>query len=123
MTEALTHRAFFGDAEHSFALTPWAVEELERIAGTGIGVLCLRVPHGDFRMVEIVETIRLALIGGGMTPESAAQLVETYAKPRPLAETYDLAVCILFRLWNGRGPDEGTEADDLDQSDNPEPTP
>lgn len=108
----VTTVAFFGDAEHPFALTPWAQDELEKLTGTGMGALCLRVPHGDFRMVEIVETIRLALIGGGMPPQDAAHLVETYAKPRPLSETWPLAVRILYRLWNGKDAEPETEDQD-----------
>lgn len=108
----VTTVAFFGDAEHPFALTPWAQGELEKLTGVGIGALCLRLPHGDFRIVEIVETIRLALIGGGMSPQDAAHLVETYAKPRPLTETFPLAARILFRLWNGKDPEPEAQDDE-----------
>jgi hypothetical protein len=106
--------AFFGDAEHRFALTPWAQAELEKLTGVGMGALCLRLPHGDFRIVEIVETIRLALIGGGMPPQDAARLVDSYAKPRPLGETFPLAARILYRLWNGKDPEPEAEGQDDD---------
>ena len=79
-----------------------------------MGALCLRLPQGDFRIVEIVETIRLALIGGGMAPQAAAHLVETYAKPRPIGETFPLAVRILYRLWNGKDPESEAEGQDDD---------
>lgn len=103
--------AFFGNAEHRFALTPWAIDELERLTGTGIGTLALRLPQGEFRHAELFEAIRLALIGGGMSPQEAAQLVETYAKPRPLGETFPLAARILYRLWNGKDPEPEGDAD------------
>jgi hypothetical protein len=109
----VTTVAFFGDAEHPFALTPWAQAELEKLTGTGMGALCLRLPHGEFRIVEIVETIRLALIGGGMAPQAAAHLVETYAKPRPIGETFPLAVRILYRLWNGKDAEAEGQDDTL----------
>lgn len=108
----VTTVAFFGDAEHPFALTKWAIDELEKLTGVGIGALTLRVPTGDFRHIEIVETIRLALIGAGMAPQTAAHMVDTYARPRPLAETFPLAVRILHRLWSGKDPDPETEAQD-----------
>lgn len=107
----VTTVAFFGDAEQPFALTPWAIDELEKLTGVGIGALALRLPHGDFRNVEIVETIRLALIGAGMAPQNAAHLVDTYARPRPLSETFPLAVRILHRLWNGKDPEPEAQDD------------
>lgn len=95
MPEAPAHRQFFGDADRDFRLTPELIIELERKTGAGIGSLCKRLFAGDFRHAEIMETIRLALIGGGESPQTAASLVATYAMPRPIMETYPLAVSIL----------------------------
>jgi hypothetical protein len=100
------HTQFFGDKERPFALTAELILELERITGAGIGGLCRRLFAGEFKHVEIVETIRLALIGGGEAPERAAELVATYAKNRPLAETYPLAVAILEALWFGKAKED-----------------
>jgi hypothetical protein len=113
----VTTSAFFGDKEHRFALTHWAQLELEKVTGVGIGALCLRLPHGDFRFIEIIETIRLALIGGGMAPQDAVHLVETYGKPRPLGETFPLAARILYRLWNGKDPEPETKTQDDAEQD------
>lgn len=101
MPDTPTHRAFFGDAERAFSLTPELIVELERATGNGIGGLCRRLFIGEFHHAHIAETIRLALIGGGETPQRATELVATYATPRPLAETYPLAVAILETLWFG----------------------
>src|SRR5665213_1223870 len=97
----LTHHAFFGDGEHDFRITPELVIELERKTGAGIGGLCRRLFAGDFRHADVIETIRLALIGGGTSPKDADSLVAAYAVVRPLAETYPLAVTILETLWFG----------------------
>jgi hypothetical protein len=116
----VTTVAFFGDAEHPFALTPWAIKELEEKTGSDIGTLALGLPAGRFGFADLTETIRLALIGGGMSPQEAAHLVETYAKPRPLSETFPLAARILYRLWNGKDPapeDEGQDDAELTVSD------
>jgi len=102
MTDAPMHRQFFGDAERAFALTPELIGELERKTGAGIGGLCRRLFAGDFRHAEIIETIRLALIGGGTPPEEAAALVAAYAARRPLIEVYPLAVSILETAWFGK---------------------
>lgn len=95
MTEAPVHTAFFGDAKRKFRLSPDLIAELERKTGRGIGGLCRDLFARDFRHLEVLETIRLALIGGGETPEEAAALVAAYAAPRPVMEGYLLAVSIL----------------------------
>jgi hypothetical protein len=100
MTE-ITHRAFFGDGERTFKLTPELIVELERKTGAGIGGLCRRLFAGDFRHGDINETLRLALIGGGTSPKEADALVAAYAINRPLGETFPLAVAILEALYFG----------------------
>jgi hypothetical protein len=102
MAEAPTHRQFFGDAEREFRLTPELIAELERKTGAGIGGLCRRLFAGNFHHADVLEAIRLALIGGGETPQVAASLIAVYAANRPLAETYPLAVSILETAWFGR---------------------
>jgi hypothetical protein len=96
-----SHTAFFGDAEYTFRITPALVLELESKCGAGIGVICHRVFHRQFAQIDITETIRLALIGGGTTPKRAADLMAAYAADRPLSETYPLAAKILEKLWFG----------------------
>lgn len=96
-----THVAFFGDTERTFALPPELIAELQRKTGMGIGSLCLRVPEGHFKHADLVEIIRLALIGGGTTPQEAAALADTYAAKRPLNEPYALAAAILQMIWSG----------------------
>lgn len=106
-----THTAFLGDGEHEFALTPDMIAELEHVTNAGIGGLCQRLFRGDFHLKEVTETIRLALIGAGMTPEKAARLCETYVAKRPIAENYQLAVEILETAWFGQ-PIPGPEGFD-----------
>jgi hypothetical protein len=97
-----THRAFFGDAERAFRLTPDGIVELERKTGAGIGALCRRLFAGDFHLADVSETIRLGLIGGGESPERAAQLIASYVTARPFGETYPLAVAVLEAAWFGK---------------------
>ncbi len=101
MTHALSHSAFFGDGDYSFRITPALALELEAKCGAGIGSICNRVFHRQFTQADIVETIRLGLIGGGTAPKRAAELIAAYAADRPLSETYPLAVKILEKLWFG----------------------
>ena len=97
----LTHHAFFGDGEHDFLLTPEMIVELERKTGSGVGGLCRRLFAGDFKHGDLIEVVRLGLIGGGTSPKDADALVSAYAINRPLSEIFPLSVAILNRLWFG----------------------
>jgi hypothetical protein len=96
-----THHAFFGDGERAFCLTPELIPELERQCGHGIGAICRRITEREFTHHEMLEVVRLALIGGGEHPQRAAELIDTYAKPRPIEETHLLALAIVSALWFG----------------------
>jgi len=112
-----TYTAFFGDGDKTFALPSHLIVELERKTNTGIGTLCLRIPEGHFRHAELIEVIRLALIGGGTTPQEAAALVETYAVNRPLAEPFALASAILAARYLGTPATPDEPEGDQNQSD------
>ena len=107
MHDAPSHRAFFGDQNRTFRLTPELIIELERKTGRGIGGLCRDLFAGNFRHAETLETIRLALIGGGESPEDAAALIAAYAAPRPVMETYAFAVSILETAMFGKSGRKG----------------
>lgn len=106
MSEAPSHRQFFGDAERTFQLTPEMITELERLTGRGIGGLCRSLFVSEFRLAEITEVIRLALIGGGTDPQEAAALITAYVSPRPIMESYGLAVTILETTMFGNSKPE-----------------
>lgn len=101
MNDAITHRGFFGDGEHAFALTDPMVIELERLTGAGIGEIYARAIGLRFHAADLAQILRLGLIGGGMAPEQAHRLIATYAVNRPLAEIYPLALDVLDARWNG----------------------
>lgn len=105
----MMHTAFFGDGKHVFALTDDMIAELERIADLGIGAMYLRCVKMHFTLAHLVEVIRLGLIGGGTTPERAAQLTDTYGRNRPISELYPLAVDILDARWGGAANEEAPE--------------
>jgi len=98
----MKHVAFFGDGEKSFALTDDMIEELQRKAGIGIGAVYSRVMTGQFQLADIMETIRLGLIGGGASPKDAQALVDAYARPTPIIEAFQLAADILEARWTGK---------------------
>ena len=102
MSDATALRAFFGDAEHDFALPPERILELERATGAGVGALSRRLFAGDFSFRDLRETVRIGLIGGGMAPQAAAELVAAYVDGRPLQEAHPIAVAVLEATWFGR---------------------
>ncbi|MEZ2406923.1 gene transfer agent family protein [Bosea sp. RCC_152_1] len=107
-------KGYFGDAEHVFELTPPLVVELEHKMGVGIGVIASRVSAMLFHQADLIETIRLGLIGGRMAPSEAQRMVDTYAHGRPISEIYPLATGTLQKLMFGdRQPEQ--DADNADE--------
>lgn len=92
---------FFGDKERPFTLTDELVIELEAKTGIGIGALFQRLMAKAFTLPDLVETIRLGLIGGGSNPQEAERLVNAYARNRPISEILPLATAILAARWLG----------------------
>lgn len=112
-----SHRAFFGDADHGFRLGPDQIPELERVTGLGIGELSRRLLRGDFRYDDLRQTIRLALIGGGTVPETAAALITAYVDPRPLNESMLLATEIVSALYFGTPKPQDAPPSDEDDNE------
>ena len=81
--------------------------ELERKTGAAIGELFARIFNRTFAAGDLAELIRLALIGSGIAPKRADELIRTYVIDRPLIETYPLAVAIAEATWFGQ-PNEQT---------------
>jgi hypothetical protein len=102
MPDLLKHRQFFGDGPRDFALPTPMIVELERVCGCGIGALARRFFASDFRHQELLEVVRLGLIGGGTDPQSAASLTATYAAPLPIMELYALALPIVEVVMFGK---------------------
>jgi len=97
----MEHTAYLGDGEKKFALKPEMIMELERKTGSGIAALYQRFARQNFYFSDILETVRLGLIGGGLAPLNAQQLVDTYVKPFPVMANYPLAFDILDVAWSG----------------------
>jgi hypothetical protein len=93
------HKAFFGDRERDFSLTPHLIPEFERVTGKPIGATVDNLRGMSF--AQIVNTVRLGLIGGGTHPEEANALVQSYVNAHPLGELHLLALDILTDLWTG----------------------
>jgi hypothetical protein len=105
----MTHRQFFGDKERAFTLTHVEIAELERVLNAGIGTICLRLMASQFFHNDLVQIIRLGLVGAGTNPEEAAALVAAYGASRPIEEIHPLALAIVERLWFGKAHDTKDE--------------
>jgi hypothetical protein len=119
----------FGDGQYTFALPLAQISELQRKCGIGIGGLYARTLKGitrvgnetmlvpgaaEFYALDVIETIRHGLIGGGkgvvngeeikVTPLMANRLIDTYVLGQPLVEAWKTATSILFAAIMGYDP-------------------
>ncbi|MGK9054203.1 gene transfer agent family protein [Neorhizobium petrolearium] len=105
MTE---HRAFFGDGEKLFAFpTRELIEELEQKTGHGVGALFRRFKSQDFAFMDLIQVLRIGLVGGGTHPREADRLVANYCIARPLAESFEVADGIIAALFFGNDEAQG----------------
>lgn len=88
---SIAHTAYFGDGDYAFRLTYPMLKELEQKAGIAAPALFTRVFNRVCAVSDLHELIRCALIGGGMAPKRAAELIAAYAVDRPLIEIQPLA--------------------------------
>lgn len=91
----------WGDGEYPFALNIGQVRELEAIKQTGIGAIYQRLISGAWYGDDAYHVIRLALIGGGMTPTDALQKCQTYVLDRPFNESIPIALAIVMHRFVG----------------------
>lgn len=82
----------WADGTYLFALKLKQIEELQRLCGAGLGEIAQRLlVERRWRVSDVVETIRLGLIGGGLPAVRARELIETYVDGHPLADPRDPA--------------------------------
>jgi hypothetical protein len=110
----------FGGDERRFQLKLGQIRELQEICKTGIGAIYERVATGGFYVDDIRETVRLGLIGGGMSPAEALRLTRAYVDEQPLFENRLLAMAILSAITVGLpDSDEGKAPAATDGSTSP----
>lgn len=93
----------WGDGEHAFRLTVGNVRELQEKTGAGPQELLRRITSGRWRIDDLRETLRIALIGGGTKPVEALTLVQRYVDERPFSEAILPAHAILAWAIYGEG--------------------
>lgn len=85
----------WADGEYSFALTIKQLIELQEKCDAGPPHILARLEGRAWRVNDVRETVRLALIGGGLTPSEALKLTMNYVDERPLGENVLIAQIIL----------------------------
>lgn len=106
----------WGDGEtHLFALKLAQIAELQRICGAGISTIYNRVFSEEFYLEDIYHTIRLGLIGGGLSPVLASGMMKAYVYDQPIkpiekeddpSSPYATACAILAALFVGIEKDD-----------------
>jgi len=88
----------WADGTYTFRLGLDQIEELERRRDLSIFEVAKRLSPEvrQARSTDISETLRLGLIGGGMTPVDALVKVRIYVDERPLDENRDTAYAIVL---------------------------
>lgn len=104
----------FGDGEYLFRLNLPQIAELERKCAAGIGTIYSRVMAGEWYGLDLVEIVRMGLIGGNkglvngaevtVSAPRAQQLLESYMLTRPLAEWWEHAQVIIKTCVVGYTP-------------------
>ncbi|MGC5781620.1 gene transfer agent family protein [Methylobacterium sp. NFXW15] len=104
MTDVVTGRtvvdADFAGQPRRFQLRLGEIGELERLTGSGIGAILLRIASHQFSVRDVWDTIRLGLEGGGTPAVEASALVLRY-RDEPLVDFLPLAGSIVAAAVNG----------------------
>lgn len=106
----------WADGTYTFRLGLAEIEEIERKFDKSLFVLASDLRLRTAKAIEIVDVLRVGLIGGGTKPAQALALVRRYVDERPLEENRDAAYAVvlagLTRVHaSGERDDEPGEAD------------
>ncbi len=99
----------FGDGEYEFRLRIKQLIELDEKCEVGPQAMLNGLLGDTWRLAHVREIIRLGLIGGGLTPKEAYDLVKRYVDERPLQESAQHALVILAAAVVGMPEDSVPE--------------
>lgn len=92
--------------EHSFDVSKIELlRALQDKCDAGPAWILARLASNQWRVDDVVSTIRLGLEGGGLEKEVARKLVKTHVEDRPLTESVLLAHQVLALALYGVGDD------------------
>ena len=100
----------WADGEHRFRLRIKELRELQDKCDAGPAQIMMRLVNHTWRVDDILQAIRLGLIGGGASPTDALLLVKRYVEDRPLAENVVIAAEIIAAAISGDPKEDGDTA-------------
>ncbi len=100
----------FADHTYTFKLPLIRIAELEEKCQAPIGTIYKRVLLGEYHANDLIEAVRLGLIGGGLTAQDARNLIERYCDHWPLDIWHGHALAILSACIVGYEPEEEGES-------------
>lgn len=96
--------------EHTFALTIDLMRALQDRCDAGPAFILARLTSNQWRVDDVVSTIRLGLEGGGMEKEEARKLVKMHVEDQPLTLSVITAQAVLMAALYGAEDDPLGEA-------------
>lgn len=113
---ATLHNVFVGEGHYDLALRIGELIALQEKTGVGPYVLANRILAGEWRVEDIIETIRLALIGGGLDNRAAFDLITRNITPGNIIQYVSIASEVVLAAIMGVD-DEQPEIDDGEDDD------
>lgn len=110
----------WADGDYVFRLGWSELAKLQEATDAGPYVILNRLVDGSWRVADISATIRLGLVGGGMSPTDALKKVREYVEDRPPIESLMIAQAVLSAAIVGAPDEDGSkkkQADPKEESD------
>jgi hypothetical protein len=103
----------FGGGAQRFRLAMGEMEELQEATGVGPYRCLQRLVSGEWHVRDIRDTVRLGLIGGGMSAHDALTLTRRYVEERPdWILNASVAISVLSAALAGAPEEEPGKKDD-----------
>lgn len=96
--------------EHGFLLTIPLLRALQDRCDAGPEWILNRLRSGQWRVDDVIQTIRLGLEGGGMPKDQAVKLVQHHVEDQPISLSVLTAALVLSASLYDRGDDTVGEA-------------
>lgn len=115
MSRSAEIEMFWVEADHTFRLGIKQLRQLQEKCGErGPKAILDALLSGTWLVDDVIQPIRLGLIGAGMNMEQAAKLVETNVEDRPLGESVMFAAAILSAAIAGAPVKDGKPVDPVE---------
>lgn len=98
---AIIENAFVGEGHYDLGLRIGELITLQEKLGSGPNKIAQRFLEGDWLVQDVTETIRLGLIGGGMSHKDAFDLVGRVVVPGHLYDYVGLAGQVVLAALGG----------------------